>query len=272
MHTLQRQTTLLTLWRSRGGQEVPDWSWKSADWSQAAGGREQVEAIVTEEHQRWGGAEENKAETSQPYKARQSSERCFTIMLHWRTIIFWVKEDYTGLNRSSAWTRAFPHSLIWRPYGVVLIPNSLTWFRDSLWTKCYFCTGHTKLYQNGCMICYFPLAPCYIFLIRVWIKLKSKKQKNNFIQSTCKVCSKHKISLKWLIHCLPRSHLSPVRRAHRHSFQGQITLQQPQVFIGSSSDQQSQNMTPLWTRQLVNHLFQLDYADLNACVHFLILA
>lgn len=92
-------------------------------WRWAVYGQEQVEAWKREEQcreqQRRVGADENKAEATQPRKARRSSERCFTIMLHWRTITSRVKEDYTGLNRSSGWTRAFPHSLIWRPDGVV---------------------------------------------------------------------------------------------------------------------------------------------------------
>lgn len=40
-----------------------------------------------------------------PLKAHSPRSLASTIMLHWKTITFRVKEDYTGLNRSSAWTR-----------------------------------------------------------------------------------------------------------------------------------------------------------------------
>lgn len=40
-----------------------------------------------------------------PLKEHSPRSLVFTIMLHWKTITFRVKEDYTGLNRSSAWTR-----------------------------------------------------------------------------------------------------------------------------------------------------------------------
>lgn len=89
--------------------------WGSTDYLEAGFVRSEEIAFVRQKNK----GDESGTETTQPRKARRSSERCFTIMLHWRAITSRVKEDYTGLNRSSGRTCAFLRSLIWGPYRAV---------------------------------------------------------------------------------------------------------------------------------------------------------
>lgn len=83
------------LWRlliSRG-QRPMDWGWMGEDERM---GRRLWEQKKDENNPRRGNAERPLAD-----KVWQFSERWFTITLHWRSITFTVKEDYSGLIRGS---------------------------------------------------------------------------------------------------------------------------------------------------------------------------
>lgn len=115
--------------------------WRSTDYLEAGGVRSEVIACVRQKNN----GDESGAETTQPHKTWRSSERCFTIMLHWRAITSRIKEDYTGLNRSSGRTRVFPRSLIWRPYRAVefmKLCSGILSLNTGLyvWKKMVFCT------------------------------------------------------------------------------------------------------------------------------------
>lgn len=100
------------------------------------------------QQQQWGTT--RRGTERRPLKAQSPRSLAFSIMLHWKTITFRVKEDYTGLNRSSAWTRVLHAGWYWETCCKTL--HHKPWFK-SLWNhtgnaalqgklKCHHCSQH----------------------------------------------------------------------------------------------------------------------------------